>query len=326
MSLEHLSAEQVRARMAQVVAEHGEWTAYGIELRPGLFTRGPRADNGNDPRLRRITQVACDLFPRGFEGLRVLDLGCLEGQFSIEFALRGAEVRAFEARPAPVAKTRFAAECLGLSRLTVEQRDVRSLTREELGQFDLVLCLGLLYHLKPDDLFALAELLGQVCTRALFIDTYVAREPETTLTRGSATYQGSWKAEYKVEQSATEIQQPHWWGTVDRDGASFWFSQASLLRLLTTVGFTSAFEVLAPADPTYTAERRHYVALRGAPCETRATSVPNALPRDAFREPTIAESFPLLDKLVRVTTSMAKTVVRLEQRLDGQAGGPSTDA
>ena len=60
---------------------------------------------------------------------------------------------AIEGREANAAKARVAAEVLGLERLEIRVEDVRELSAERHGTFDVVLCLGLLYHLDADDLF-----------------------------------------------------------------------------------------------------------------------------------------------------------------------------
>ena len=66
-----------------VIREHGQWTAMAIKLRDGSYTR----QSGPDYRLRRLLQVAADLVHKPLSQCRVLDLGCLEGHFAIEFFL-----------------------------------------------------------------------------------------------------------------------------------------------------------------------------------------------------------------------------------------------
>jgi SAM-dependent methyltransferase len=132
-------------------------------------------------------QLAADLTGRPLSELRVLDLGALEGQYAVEFALHGAEVMAIEGREANAAKARLAAEVLGLDNLEIRQEDVRGLSAERHGSFDVVLCLGLLYHLDRNDLFPFLDQLAEVCTSLLILDTHVGYARGTTTATGAMT-------------------------------------------------------------------------------------------------------------------------------------------
>jgi 2-polyprenyl-3-methyl-5-hydroxy-6-metoxy-1,4-benzoquinol methylase len=142
-----------------------------IHLGGDLYTRQPALDG----RLRRILQIACDLAGQPLNQLRVLDLACLEGHYGIELALHGAEVVGIELREANLAKARYVKDYLRLDRLTLYQDDVRNLSLEKYGQFDLVICSGILYHLDVPDMFHLVRRIFEVCTRLAIIDTLIAR-------------------------------------------------------------------------------------------------------------------------------------------------------
>ncbi len=58
------------------------------------------------------------------------------------------DVLAIDARPEHVADTTLMRDALGLSTLRVQQSDVHALEPATLGKFDLVLMLGLIYHLE----------------------------------------------------------------------------------------------------------------------------------------------------------------------------------
>lgn len=80
-------------------------------------------------------------------GLRVLDLGANACALSIEFAKRGAHVVAVDTDKYYIGQARFVVEAFGLSdRVEIHDRDLYSI--RDLGVFDIVCCVGVLYHLR----------------------------------------------------------------------------------------------------------------------------------------------------------------------------------
>ncbi len=102
---------------------------------------------GVAPRIRRFVRGVADLACRPLNTLRLLALGPLEGSFSLEFALHGAQVLAMEGREANLEKVLFARDVFGLKNLELVRDDIRNLRREKHGVFDVVICSGVLYHL-----------------------------------------------------------------------------------------------------------------------------------------------------------------------------------
>lgn len=94
-------------------------------------------------RLRwRLAQFP---IPQDLRGKRVLDIGAWDGWFSFEMEKRGAEVVAVDF----TSQTRFrvAKELLG-SKVEYRTADICRMTPAEWGKFDIVLFLGVLYHVK----------------------------------------------------------------------------------------------------------------------------------------------------------------------------------
>lgn len=241
---------------------HGPWTAHNIRLSDTVYTIGPEP-SGDEVKLRRVVQVVSDLFGGRLDGIRALDLACLEGMYALELGRRGADVVGIEGREANLEKARFAATALGLDRVEFELGDVRSLSVERHGSFDLVLCLGILYHLDVPDVFTFVEQMAAVCTRVLVVDTHVTLDPSVTESHGGHDYRGQSVFEHKPSSSQDERLKALW-SSLDNPQA-FAPTKPSLLSLLARAGFTSVLEVQIPAEPEKPENRLTLVALKGTP-------------------------------------------------------------
>src|SRR5216684_9205579 len=83
--------------------------------------------------------------PENLAGKRVLDIGAWDGWFSFEMERRGAEVLAIDCWDNP----RFHQMRSTLnSKVEYREMDVFELSTETAGRFDIVLFMGVLYHLK----------------------------------------------------------------------------------------------------------------------------------------------------------------------------------
>ncbi len=88
------------------------------------------------------------VLPEDLEGWSALDIGCNAGFYSIELARRGAEVTGIDMNPHYLKQARWAVDTFGLSdRVRFQQRQVYQLTELD-EQFDIVLFLGVFYHLR----------------------------------------------------------------------------------------------------------------------------------------------------------------------------------
>jgi SAM-dependent methyltransferase len=239
------SVEDIRRRKAEIEARYGPWTAHPIVLAEGVSTLEVRDPNFLLYR-RRILQAASDFAGRSLEGLRVLDLGALEGGFAIEFALQGAEAVAVEAREANCRRIEFARDVLGLSDLAILKGDVRDLDPADVGDFDIVLCLGILCHMNRTSIVPFVRNLFSLTRRVLILDTHVALNPDTRMSDAHARreYFGAFCPPHSDRASDEQIE------TGARVSAareqSFLLSDASLRNLLADVGFSSSFDCHNP--------------------------------------------------------------------------------
>ena len=132
-----------------------------FEVVPGVLTPGVY-----DPApLLELLPLPDDL-----SGKRVLDIGARDGFFSFEAERRGADVLALDFMPPERTGFGVAAKLRGSS---VEYRvdNVYNLSPRRHGRFDLVLCLGVLYHLR-NPLLGL-DRIWEVCERDMLLETQI---------------------------------------------------------------------------------------------------------------------------------------------------------
>lgn len=262
----------IQERLEEVVAQVGPWSAHNLKLAEGVFTRGEPTPN---PRLRQITQIVTDVVGKSdLTGVRVADLGSLEGLFAIELALRGAEVVGIEGRESNNTRARFAADVLGLKRCTFEKADVRDFSVDRFGSFDVVLCLGLLYHLDGDGVFDLIENIRQATRRALVLDTHISLRGGMKHSRAGKHYEGHWYAEHRPAASDAEVEAKEW-ASLD-NLRSFWPTRGALFDALVDGGFTSLLECHVPQSDLAVPDRIQVVAYAGTPADCRTVPSPPA--------------------------------------------------
>jgi tRNA (mo5U34)-methyltransferase len=183
-----------------------------LEFPNGVVTPGVKNAN--------VLALEAELvFRHPVRGQTVLDIGTWNGFFSFEAARRGAErVLALEnfACHAPEHRARDAFE---LARrhlnpdIEMAEMDVMAIAPENVGVFDVVLFLGVLYHLKHP-LLAL-ERVAAVCREHLVLETHLGARDSTKPMM--AFYPGS-----ELDGDAT-----NWWGP----------NKACVEEMLRTVGF-----------------------------------------------------------------------------------------
>lgn len=106
--------------------------------------------------------------PEDLSGLSVLDIGCNAGFYSFELKRRGAaRVLGLDHSLDYLAQARFAREQLGLHDVEFRQLEVYDVDQLAGEQFDLVLFLGVFYHLRHP-LLALEKVARLVRGRLLF--------------------------------------------------------------------------------------------------------------------------------------------------------------
>jgi tRNA (mo5U34)-methyltransferase len=163
--------QSIRTRLATL----GEWF-HNMNL--GGVQTAPQHALGDYPscKWRHFAHAV----PSSLAGKSVLDIGCNGGFYALEMKRRGAaRVLGIDEDEGYLAQARFAAEVCGLE---VEWRQLSVYDVAQLGErFDLVLFMGVLYHLRHP-LLALDLLAEHVVKDQLLFQSMLRGSPEVTAT------------------------------------------------------------------------------------------------------------------------------------------------
>jgi SAM-dependent methyltransferase len=220
------------------------FTSHRFHLREGLWTMPAGVEPAGDERIR----VTLEAVGGSLDGLTLVDLGCLEGGFALEFARHGASVSGIEFREISTRRCRAAALVMHIddARFTCADIDAE-LPRlaEAETQYDVVFASGILYHV-PDPLATLTAI-RRVCRKVLILDTHVAHpehnshdcSDEVTMPAPSgAPYRGRNYIEFPPESNVDERSRMLWASA--HNPTSFWPYEGDLVRMLADAGFASA--------------------------------------------------------------------------------------
>jgi SAM-dependent methyltransferase len=161
------------AELQQKVDSFERWH-YSIDLGHGVVT--PSGGKNNVNRIRQRQHLFFDrlltLTGGTLSGMRVLDLGCNAGYWSLMAIEAGAEfVFGIDGRQMHIDQSNLVFETKGVDPSRY-QFELGNFLKFPLGTFDVVLCLGVLYHVaSPVDLFNVMAATG---AEILVIDTEVS--------------------------------------------------------------------------------------------------------------------------------------------------------
>jgi 2-polyprenyl-3-methyl-5-hydroxy-6-metoxy-1,4-benzoquinol methylase len=209
------------------------------------------------PAHEEIMSVVNHQLGGAFAGKRVLDVGCLEGYFSAECALQGADVVGIDGKTLNIRKCEFVRSVLGVPNVRFIRDDAMRVTRKKYGPFDVVLALGLLYHLRDPFTF-LANMAG-LCDGSLLIDSHVALadqpqalsdgwspdlSPLRQFRAGKRIYSGRLFREFSPGTSRVAKNLSPTASL--RNNLSVWLTEDSLTGLLRDVGFGQVCKLVYP--------------------------------------------------------------------------------
>jgi SAM-dependent methyltransferase len=218
------------------------FTNHRIRLASDLYTLD---GDGVDPERDVRTAILCEHLGDAFGQSSIVDLGCLEGAFSIELGRRGArQVLGIEARQRSVDRCELVRDLLGLTNVEFRCADIDDELARWPAGFDAVLATGILYHL-PDPAASL-KTIRAACRTIAVIDTHVAvhdgpthfcSDTVTELRSGGETYRG--RMFWEFDASASESEQQAYVLAAYGNPQSFWPFEDDLVRMMADAGFGS---------------------------------------------------------------------------------------
>ncbi|MDQ1266684.1 MAG: hypothetical protein QG635_1836 [Bacteroidota bacterium] len=271
----------IKKTIDNFIRDHGAWTAHNYLLSDNVYTISSKI-TGDEFKLRRIIQNISDFSKKPFNELKIFDLACLEGLYAIECARLGAETVALDIRQKNLDKIKFVKELLGLDKLFYVKDDIRNISLKKYGCFDVVLCLGIFYHLDREDLLPVIQRMYDITTNLVILDTHISMKRSMKFIAQGIEYYGSSYREHRKDVTEEERQNDTW-KSFDNE-FSFVLTKESLLRMLQVSGFTSSAISLLPAENNKPYNRITVIASKGQPVKSISAPLINELPDERLEE------------------------------------------
>src|ERR1051326_7339031 len=159
-----------RTEITEQVERLAPWF-HCIDLGSGLVTKSQSAIGEPIDHPRPTWESVKAWVPGDLTGQSVLDVGCNAGFYSIEMKRRGAaRVLGLDSQRDLIRQAEFVRQVLGLE-IEYERKSVYDLDPFVMGQFDVTLALGLIYHCKH--LVLALEKLFLITRRLLVLETAI---------------------------------------------------------------------------------------------------------------------------------------------------------
>jgi Methyltransferase domain len=242
------------------------FTSHNIRLDDGSFTKpdaGPSMDL--HPWFLAAKRIIDVTFPGDKSRIKLIDLGCLEGGYTVEFARLGLNALGLDVREANIEACRYVQSKVNLPNLDFVKDDVWNTATY--GPFDITFCCGLFYHVdKPRELL---KLLSTVTNKLLILQTHFAEAKDSppvirprrfrrALARvlplrntGTTTHKlsfmseneglpGRWVKEFRTRRAFDDRENRRWASWNNK--TSFWVQREYLLQAMRDSGFDVVME------------------------------------------------------------------------------------
>ncbi|MCF6300501.1 MAG: class I SAM-dependent methyltransferase [Proteobacteria bacterium] len=219
---------------------------YNFHLPEGQITESYLAKDAHAVHSTRIAMMDSVLNPRyadKWQNSTAVDLACHEGFFACHLAQKGMKVTGLEARQDHVDDANLIAKGMQLEELFQAKKvDVHDVMPEKYGRFDVVLMLGLIYHLEnPVGAIRTAHSLTKdVC----LIETQVAPNLSGQLDWGNHQFVKPMKGSFAIIDETHEVHGPE----MSTTGICLAPSIEALVWIMQAVGFKNVQVIEPPKD------------------------------------------------------------------------------
>ena len=246
-----------------------KFTGHNIALSNGEKTMGDStillAESNFWKSIKKTVELFYPNTPHENAKIKVVDLGCLEGGYAVEFAKMGFDTLGIEVRQDNIDKCTYVKENLNLNNLNFAKDDVRNL--KKYGRFDITLCYGLLYHL--DNPVEYLRTIFENTNKLLILHTHYSIDHDFRYNLGflnklyrpiekkikflnrkrnfnlgkityNEGYRGRWYKEWGPKAEKSKVDKLLWSSYVNNK--SFWLVKKELTKALYDVGFDHVFE------------------------------------------------------------------------------------
>jgi len=225
---------------------------YQFELPNGKKTQSYLPDDAQLVHTTRLEMMDSILNPR-FEGrwndVVAVDLASHEGYFSCHLAKKGTKILGLEARQEHVDDANLMSFGMGLSdKFYSRVQDVHEIDIAKEGQFDIVLMLGLIYHLE-NPVGAIRKAHG-LCKDVCLIETQVAPNLSGQLDWGNYTFVKPMMGSFAIIDETEETHGPE----MSTTGICLAPSIEALMWIMRKVGFKEV-KLIEPQEHFYEQHR-----------------------------------------------------------------------
>lgn len=219
--------KNANAETLQKVIEKLEPWFHDFELTPGLSTSPTNRDS-----QRNKWKFIEPFIPKDLDGKTILDIGCNSGFFSFEMKKRkAARVVGTDIMPHCLAQARFLSHWFDLP---IELRQVDAYNVDTLGEFDFIIFIGVLYHLKHP-LYAL-EKVSAICKDTVYLHS---------LLHGEGNYETLDNYKFEDRKSFDDPQFPRMYfieKSFNNDQSNWWIPNRSCLKAMARIAGFSKIE------------------------------------------------------------------------------------
>jgi tRNA (mo5U34)-methyltransferase len=200
-------------------------------------------DRIHTTRLQMMNAALDARFGSDLSALTAVDLACHQGYFSCHLAQRGLKsVLGIDAREQHVSDAQLLAQAMDIRTFSARVSDVHKVDELALGSFDVVLCLGLIYHLE-NPIGALRQARA-LCRGRCLIETQIVPGMTGSVDWGSYEFVRPLKGVFGIIDEMAETHAPE----ASVTGICLAPSLEGLVWILYQLGFKQVQVLPVPAD------------------------------------------------------------------------------